>query len=318
MNQKKIGSLAVIIGIFIFGFNFISMKFLADNMPPFALIFFRFAIASIFLWVVIGIKSLKGMPCKKISKEDRKLVIITGFLGISVFYCFQVMSLRYLTASLSALICATIPIFTLLIEVIIYKKKMTVFIIVNSLLSMLGVYLVINKDISEIFNSGEIVGCAYMILAVFSWIAYTIKTYNLQKKYDSIYLLTHQCLAGTILLFMFSIFDLPKVINVFQSTNQLSLLIGNLIFAGVVCSALGYFFYIYGMEKVGIGISSLYMNLIPVVTAVGSYFILGETMNKIKISGMVIVLFSVYAVNCKDWLENKRKSVNKEILNNDA
>lgn len=313
MKEKNVGTLAVIAGVCIFGLNFISMKFLSENMPPFGLVFFRFAIATVFLYLVIGIKSYKNKSYKKISKNDRKAVIITGFLGIAVFYIFQVISLKYLTASLCALLCATIPIFTVIVNVIIYKKKMTIFIAGNFLISLFGVYLVIDKSISELLSSGELIGCLYMILAIFSWIAYTIITFKLQKKYDNICLLGNQCLWGTLLLFIFAVFDFKKMLYVFEHTNVLPAIVGNLIFVGVVSSALGYFFYIYGMEKVGVDISSLYMNLIPVVTAVGSYFILNEDMNRTKILGMIIVLLSIYAVSLKDWYISKREALQSRV-----
>jgi len=146
-----------------------------------------------------------------------------------------------------------------------------------------------------------------MLLAVFSWIAYTMNTYKLQKKYNSVYLLYKQTLAGTILLFIPAIFDGSKAIEIFKQGDILVSLVGNLMFVGIICSALGYLFYIYGMQKIGVEIASLYMNLIPAVTAIASYFILNEIMTVRKIIGIIIVIASLYAVGLRDWIRSKKK-----------
>ncbi|MBZ2175665.1 EamA family transporter [Schnuerera sp. xch1] len=60
MDEKTKENLATGIGVFIFGINFVSMKFLVDHIPNFSLIFFRFAIASISLLVIDKIRIYKG------------------------------------------------------------------------------------------------------------------------------------------------------------------------------------------------------------------------------------------------------------------
>lgn len=308
MDGKTKGNLAVGIGVFIFGINFVSMKFLVDHMPNFSLIFFRFAIASIFLFIIDKIRIYRGNPKQKIKQDDKILVAVTGFLGIAIFYIFQSLSLRYINASLAALICAMIPIFTLLSNVIIYRRKLDLFLGINFIVAIIGVFLVLDIQIGNAINPSELIGCILMFLAVLSWIAYTIKTYELQKEYDSIYLLYKQTSFGAIFLLVTALFDISKAVEVFQQGDILIPLIGNLIFVGTICSALGYLLYIYGMEKIGVEISSLYMNLIPAITAIVSYLFLNETMSAKKIVGIIIVIISLYAVGLRDWLRNKKEA----------
>ena len=307
MIEKKIGNIAVGAGVFIFGINFVSMKFLINYIPPFTLIFLRFAIASIFLCFIVNISAFKSKQYKQIHRQDKVLVMITGFLGVAIYYFFQGLALVYLSASLAALICAMIPIFTLLANVIIYKKKLELFLAGNFIVAILGVLLVLDIRIADIVDSSELIGCIFMLLAVFSWIAYTMKTYELQKKYDSIYLLYKQTLAGTMVLLVVALFDSARAVEVFQQEGDILVpLVGNLLFVGIICSALGYLFYIYGMEKVGVEIASLYMNLIPAVTAIASYFILNEPMTTKKVLGIIIVISSLYAVGLRDWIISRR------------
>lgn len=305
MDNKRIGNIAVIASIFIFGINFVSMKFLLDYLPPSILSFLRFAIASIFLFLVNKIIETKTKKQQEVNQEDKKAVMITGFLGVAIYYFFQGLALVRISASLAALICAMIPIFTLLTNSIINKRKLELFIIINFIVAILGVLLVLDFRLTDIDYS-EILGSILMLMAVFSWIAYTMKTYGLQKKYHSVFLLYKQTLYGTLLLSLAAIFDIGKLVNPLQQKDIILPLIANLLFVGIVCSALGYLFYIFGMNKLGLDIASLYMNLIPAVTAIASYLILNESMTAKKIVGIIIVVASLYAVGLRDWLRSKR------------
>ncbi|MBK8793907.1 MAG: DMT family transporter [Holophaga sp.] len=50
----------------------------------------------------------------------------------------------------------------------------------------------------------------------------------------------------------------------------------NLLYLGVICSAAGYWLYASALDRLGAGRTSVFVNLIPVVSVVASFFILGE------------------------------------------
>ncbi|SCY06772.1 DMT family transporter [Alkaliphilus peptidifermentans] len=301
MKEKRVGNITVIAAIIIFSLNFVSMKFLVEHIPPFGLIFLRFALATLFFNIILLVKKDK----QEIAKEDKRTIIAAGFVGVVMYYCFQTVALKYISASLAALICGLIPIFTLFIKVIMDKRRLAPSEIAIFLLSLVGVFMVLDMSIGDLFSSSEIIGFILMILAVFSWIAYTLLTYRLQNKYNTILLISKQFNAATVILLFIALFDLPKLIISFQQVEVLPSLLLNLLFVGIVCSALGYFFYIYGMERIGVEIASLYMNLLPAVTAIASYFILQEVMNKTQITGIMVVLLCLYANGYIDWRRGK-------------
>jgi drug/metabolite transporter (DMT)-like permease len=66
------------------------------------------------------------------------------------------------------------------------------------------------------------------------------------------------------------------------------------IFLGICCSALGYWFYAQSLEVLGIGTTSLFINFIPVISAIGSFFILNERLQPLQLLGAALVLAGVY------------------------
>src|SRR5690606_38986083 len=80
----------------------------------------------------------------------------------------------------------------------------------------------------------------------------------------------------------------------------------HVIYLAVFCSALGYYLYAYAMDHLGISVTSLYINLIPVVAVAASYLWLDEAISSAQILGGLLVITSVY-------LANKPGSKPKEI-----
>ena len=68
----------------------------------------------------------------------------------------------------------------------------------------------------------------------------------------------------------------------------------NIVFLGLFCSALGYWLYIATLEILGPGRASLYLNLIPVVSVVAAYFLLGERLGLAQLAGGGAAIVGVY------------------------
>ena len=57
---------------------------------------------------------------------------------------------------------------------------------------------------------------------------------------------------------------------------------------------MGYWLYATTLKVLGVGTTSLFLNFIPVISAIGGYFILGERLRPLQIFGAVLVLAGVY------------------------
>jgi drug/metabolite transporter (DMT)-like permease len=104
---------------------------------------------------------------------------------------------------------------------------------------------------------------------------------------------TYQTIFGTLCLVPFSLLEMGN----WQPVSTTVLL--NVAFLGVFCSALGYYLYVYALKSLGIGVVSLFINLIPVVTVISSYFILGETVSAAQMAGGGLIVISVYLASWK-------------------
>jgi len=127
-----------------------------------------------------------------------------------------------------------------------------------------------------------------MFGSIAAWSLYMIFTKPLFEKYSNITITTYQAIFGTLAFIPLMPFESIKF-NMINST-----IIINLIFLAILCSTMANFAYTYSMKELGIGITSLSLNLIPVVTFLFSFLILKERLNLLQVFGALLIIYSVY------------------------
>lgn len=148
-----------------------------------------------------------------------------------------------------------------------------------------------------------------MFGAVLAWVVYTLITKPLFKKYSQLSIVYYQTLFGTVFLLPFVLFEKTN----WSLVN--STIILNVLYLGAFCSALGYYLYVYAMDHIGISTSSLFLNLIPIVTTIGGYFILDEKIGFSQIIGGSLVIFAVYLISWNKSAEPDLDETELSIIN---
>ena len=189
-----------------------------------------------------------------------------------------------MSANSASIIVATLPIAAIIADKIFYKTKISRLSIISIVVSIFGIYLVIGKDVI----SGSLSGYLYMLGSVIAWCGYLIITKPLFKKYSNITITTYQSIFGTLAFIPLLPFE---TIN-FEMINGNIIL--NLLFLALICSSFGNFGYNFALKELDVSISTLFLNLCPVVTFVFSFFMLGETLRFSQIVGSIIIIVAVY------------------------
>ena len=224
---------------------------------------------------------------------------ITGLLGTTLYFYFQNEGIKYISASSASLIVAAIPVMTLIADVIIYKLELEKKHIISAVLSFIGVYFIVKNSPSD-GNSTK--GFIMMGASVVVWVAYTVLSRPLQQKYDTISVIYFQTIIGALLLVPFCFVE---KIPIRDLTAVVSL---NVIYLGIMCSAVGYFLYLKAVSNLGLTATAMFLNLIPMVTAVSSYFILDERLGHYQLIGGIMVIISVGIINYNENNKNLEES----------
>lgn len=289
-RSKLVAIIAILLTVVFWGYSFVSTKIILEELPPITIAFFRQLIASIVLIMFLYIKKLfVKMPIR-----DVLLLAASSLFGIVFYFLFENIGLKYTTASNASIIVAAVPIFTLISEYFFYKFKVTKRVIACVIISIIGVVLVIFEQGSIDFSSGSTKGNLLMIGAMISWVIYTIICKSFAEKYKGIVITAYQMIAASILFIPFTIPEISQ----WHSISTYSLV--NLLYLALFCSALAYYLYNLAVKGLGATVSSMFLNLIPVVSIIGGVFVLGERISLLQIGGMLLIMISLFFVGNKE------------------
>ncbi|GHV93720.1 membrane protein [Spirochaetia bacterium] len=315
MSKRQKALAAIIACVFFWGFSFISIKVTVAIFPPMSLGLLRFALALVFLYFI----KLKQAPNEKLRLKDVPLLFGAGFTGVTLYFFCENNGVSLVTASEASIAIGSIPVLTMIAdwlgEKIIRHKRIRMAHNeetsvpsrirarqwLGSLISITGVWLVAGVSLAL---SGSALGYIYMAGAAFSWVAYSFLTRPLFARCSRIHIVFWQTAAGFICFIPFSIFELRQ----WGSPNVPVLI--HLVFLGICCSALGYWFYAHALEVLGVSICATFINLIPVITVIAGFFIMGDRLSPLQWLGAALVVSGVYLAM---W-EGKLKPVKIKFL----
>lgn len=280
-NKHLYPWLAVLAAVIMWGLSFLSIKVTVAVIPVMTQALLRHIVASAALLAMIRFIE----PNVKLDKKDTPLFVIAGLLGITLYFYFENSGMTRITASAASLIIGIVPIFTIIADAIVFKEPVTLRKAISVILSFAGVCFIVGFGAGG--GSREVIGYVLMLGAALSWVIYTLVAKSLFRKYSELAIVYYQTLFGTITLIPFALLETTNW-SAIDATVSL-----NLIFLGVFCSAIASYFYVVGMDKIGIGTASLMMNLVPVVAVAASYLVFNEKTSLVQIFGGLLVITAV-------------------------
>lgn len=295
-KEQMVANLAMLVVVALWGVSFISIKVAVSEIPPTIMALIRFTIASILLWLI----QRRVEPDAKISGRDIPKVGIGGIFGITLYFYFQNIGVKLSTVVNASLITAVVPIIAVILDVLFYQGKASLLKILAIVMTIAGTYLsvTVNGEIS--FDSSNFMGNMYMLAAMLSWALYTLVNKSLQEKYSGVLLTTYQMIIGTLFLVPLSISELSDwsgfSIRVFL----------HVMFLAICCSVVCYLLYMYALRRLGVVITTVYLNLVPVVGVVSGCIILDETILPAQLIGGIITIMAIIIVNFERTFGGKR------------
>ncbi len=307
-NSRMLGVAAIMTAVVLWGISFVNIRVAVQVIPAMTLGALRFIIASILLTGVMLIKKESFL----LHKEDVLNVIIAGAIGITVYFYFENNGIKYTSASAASLIIASIPVFSVIFDSIIYKKPITKRAVACLSLSVLGVCMVVGVDIQALVGSGYMKGYLMMGGAVVAWVAYSVSSTPLFKKYSQLQVLFWQSVVGLACFIPFTFLENTVWSQVTPTIWT------HVAILGVFASAIGFYVYLYALDVLGIGESSYYLNIIPVVTIIVGYFYLGETLGRVQLLGGLVIIASVLLVSAGPATELKNEEKHEREVHSEV
>lgn len=290
-----------IITAILFSGSFVAAKYTTFDLGPLTTTFLRYVVALIFLASLIFYYKPSSL---KIKKEDIYKMVLLGVFGIIGYHFFFFSSLKHTLVANTGIINAFSPVVTGLMAAIFIKERLSKKNYFGIFLALVGVLILITKGkiqaiIGLDFNYGDLL----MLLAVVSWVIYSLIIKNLSKKYDSFALTFYATVSGVVILLFLAIFEG----GVTQIQNISTRSIYSILYMGIFASGLGYLLYNYGIKDLGpTKTSSMVYSGVPIFVAILAFIFFKEALTFPMIISVIFIILGLNAVLSKDKIKKKK------------
>ena len=280
----------------LWGGTFIAARVVAQHVGPFSAAFLRFAIASVFLLVIL--RHYEGrLP--RLKRHQFIAVLLLGMTGAFAYNFFFFSGLKTITASRASLIIATNPVLIALLASYFFREKLRIINIVGIILCASGAIVVISRgDPFMIFQGGLGAGELNILGCVASWVAYSLIGKVAMKDMSPLAAVTYSCVVGALLLLYPAYLE---GIN-YEITHYTGIEWFGIFYLGFFGSVIGFTWYYQGINAIGVSRAGIFINVVPVSAVILAFFILRETIDPSLVVGAAMVIGGAYLTNIKQRL----------------
>lgn len=284
MSTKKKAIIALIIANIIWGAASPIFKWSLTNITPFTLAFLRFALASLLVFPFVY-KDLW------VNSKDILKVIAIGIFGVGINIPFFFFGLQIAPSINAPMIASSGPIFIILLSIFFLGEKPKRKVILGTLLSLLGVIMIIIRPFLEQGLDGSILGNIFFLIATLGAVTHAIISKDILKRYKAAAITFWSFIVGSLVF-------LPFFVKETMSYSLLTSLdlrgIVGIVFGVIFSSALAYFLYEWGIQKLAVNEVGIFTYIDPVVAILIAIPLLGETVTLIYALGSILVFLGIY------------------------
>ena len=282
MSKSRAGVyFSVILAMIFWGFTFVTFKFANESFRPITIVFLRLFVSIFFLFGF----ALLFIRLGRIKRKDQKWFLLMALFEPFFYFLGEAYGLTLVTATMGAVIIATIPLFVPFASYFLFRERLTLMNRIGLVISFTGVIMVIFTKSMGVAAQPK--GVLLMFVAVFSAVGYTMLVKKLTDDYNPITITAYQSFYGLLMFIpLFLIFELPVLDIRAASTSSLLAV----LYLGVFGSGICFILLTIGIRELGAAKANVFGNLIPVVTAILSFFLLKESMPILKILGILVVI----------------------------
>lgn len=266
--------------------NVVVSKLAAGAISPLAITFYRLALAVAVMSLFVARPAWRN---RVIARRSWAKIMCLGFLSMAFYQCLSYWAADTSTATNMAIITALTPLLTMLVSWLILREHPSVGMILGGAIALWGTaYLISGGAPTELIKGHYRVGDLLMLAAALCYALYSVLLRKWEialPAWQSTYLQ-----AMSALIFMLPMFLLVPSGQAVLDSVTLPLI----LYAGVLASVVLPFFWIKGIEHLGPNRCSVFMNLLPILTAGLAVVLLSEQLRAYHLIGGGIALLGVF------------------------
>ncbi len=280
-HRQSVGHLAALVTVIIWGTTFISTKVLLESFSPVEILFFRFVLGLVALWVAHP-RRMRGTTWKQ-----EGMFALAGLCGVCLYYLLENIALTYTLASNVGVIVAVAPFFTAVLAALVFRgeERLSPRFFLGFLVAMAGIGLIsFNGAQLELNPLGDLLS----LLAALVWACYAILTRKIGGYGYPTVLITRRVFCYGLLFMVPALFLFDFRLGLERFADLANL--GNLAYLGLGASALCFVTWNFAVKVLGAVRTSVYIYAMPVITVLFSAVFLKEAVTPLLAVGTVLTL----------------------------
>lgn len=279
--------LLLTLAVFFWSGNFIVGRAARADVPPVALAFWRWIIASL-LVSCLAVPHLKSDW--RAVKGKWGILLMLSALGVSSFNTLLYLGLQYTIAINGFLMQAIMPVLIMTISFLIFREKITVTQTAGIAFSMAGALIIIVQGNFNVFSEMKVNrGDLFIFLAVVSYAVYSV----MLRKRPSVHPLSFVAMTfmfGSLILLPFYLWEAIFIRSIsFNASTFLAV-----SYVAVFPSIVSYLCFNRGVELIGANRAGLFLYLMPVFGSIMAMIFLGESFRWFHGVGMLLIALGIF------------------------
>jgi drug/metabolite transporter (DMT)-like permease len=270
-------------------------KIALEEMDPFAFVYARFLLITLLAVVLLWLHGRRGGRAWRFERRDILPLIVSGLSGYGIYQLFYIVGLNMTTVFGSALLMATVPLFSAIVLALFRTERVSVIQWAGVLLAFVGVALFLLAAGGHLQHGGAdrnvtpttmILGDLVTLGAAISFAIYGITNKTLGTRFSQAELMCYTLIVGTLALTPIGI---PALLH--QNWSLVTWHSWAVIGYGVIFPIyVSYSIWNWAILRRGVGYVTLYNYLTPMLGGVVSFLLLGEELSIGQLLGAVVVL----------------------------
>ena len=288
-DNKAVIYLLSVLAIVLWGMSYIwSDRLIALGVPISYFVPLRIFVAGIILLLF----NILTKEFRLIARKDIwKFMLLSLFEPLIYFFCETYGIKETGSPTISAMIIASVPIFSVGAGFLFFKERISVINALGIAVTLGGICLVLLKQGGEEgVPQNFILGVVLLMIAVFSEVGHASLTKLLADGYKPQVIVMYQFLIGTV---YFLPFFLTRGIENFDARLVSWEVLEPILCLAVLCSSLAFSLWAMAIKKLGVGKSSVFLAMMCVATALVAEVIGREHLSLFQWLGVLIAVLGI-------------------------
>ncbi len=294
-DKTTLATLAAFISCIIYGFSFMASRVALMHTAPEMLLAIRFSVAMIImiLLVAFGVYKvdLRGKPVG--------MFIAVGICQPVIYFIAETKGIQYTNSSFAGIMISLIPVITVVLSAVFLHETLKLSTLGWIMVSVAGVAVISTTQTSS--GAVQLKGVLWLFAAVTSAAAFYILSRSIADKFTPFERTFVMMVTGCVFFVGKAIVqDGPDFVPMLRDGLTDRNVMVPILYLAVLSSVVAFMMQNYAVTYIDLAKTTVFENIIPVISVVAGVLLLGEPFSLWQLAGMVLILLGVWKVTTAD------------------